>query len=182
MSPLSFTKPSSLLALLASALLMACSGDDDGGAGGRGAGGVGGSGGSGGSADCGAMRDDEALEERISIVVTNERSTHVYLNLGEAYSAFTVDDRASRAVKSPSCQGLLVGRPWIPVELPVDRELAAGALVTICPRSRKGLPAAVGPRAGVIVAALPAPLAACGKKAPLGSLCRADDDCASGRS
>ncbi|WP_438006699.1 hypothetical protein WME89_50410 [Sorangium sp. So ce321] len=35
-------------------------------------------------------------------------------------------------------------------------------------------------RALVIVAALPVALAACGKKAPLGSPCRADDDCASG--
>ncbi|WP_199789517.1 hypothetical protein [Sorangium cellulosum] len=32
----------------------------------------------------------------------------------------------------------------------------------------------------VVLAALPAALAACGKKAPLGSPCRADDDCASG--
>jgi hypothetical protein len=32
----------------------------------------------------------------------------------------------------------------------------------------------------VVAAALPAALAACGKKAPLGSPCRADDDCASG--
>ncbi|WP_437316650.1 hypothetical protein [Sorangium sp. So ce385] len=35
-------------------------------------------------------------------------------------------------------------------------------------------------RALVILATLPAALAACGKKAPLGSPCRADDDCASG--
>ncbi|WP_437576942.1 hypothetical protein [Sorangium sp. So ce887] len=35
-------------------------------------------------------------------------------------------------------------------------------------------------RALVIVASLPAALVACGKKAPLGSPCRADDDCASG--
>ncbi|MGK3998363.1 hypothetical protein [Sorangium sp. So ce1024] len=35
-------------------------------------------------------------------------------------------------------------------------------------------------RALVIVAAFPMALAACGKKAPLGSPCRADDDCASG--
>ncbi|WP_438040582.1 hypothetical protein [Sorangium sp. So ce128] len=35
-------------------------------------------------------------------------------------------------------------------------------------------------RALLIVAAVPGALAACGKKAPLGSPCRADDDCASG--
>ncbi|WP_437733819.1 hypothetical protein [Sorangium sp. So ce1335] len=35
-------------------------------------------------------------------------------------------------------------------------------------------------RALAVVVALPVVLAACGKKAPLGSPCRADDDCASG--
>ncbi|KYF56388.1 hypothetical protein BE08_29725 [Sorangium cellulosum] len=35
-------------------------------------------------------------------------------------------------------------------------------------------------RALAVVVALPVALAACGKKAPLGSPCRADDDCASG--
>ncbi|WP_437957765.1 hypothetical protein WME76_41735 [Sorangium sp. So ce119] len=35
-------------------------------------------------------------------------------------------------------------------------------------------------RALVVLVAFPAALAACGKKAPLGSPCRADDDCASG--
>ncbi|XXX76558.1 hypothetical protein WMF30_53810 [Sorangium sp. So ce134] len=35
-------------------------------------------------------------------------------------------------------------------------------------------------RALVIMASLPVAFAACGKKAPLGSPCRADDDCASG--
>ncbi|XXY44054.1 hypothetical protein WME91_29010 [Sorangium sp. So ce269] len=127
-------KRSSLLAFFASALLMACSsprGDGGGSGGTGGTGGIGGSGGSGGSEDCGAMRDDEALEEPISIVVTNERSTPVYLNLGEEYSAFTVDDRLPLAVKSPSCQGLIVGQPLIPSDLPRDSEIAAGASATI---------------------------------------------------
>ncbi|AUX34274.1 uncharacterized protein SOCE836_064450 [Sorangium cellulosum] len=151
MPSFSILRGSLLHAFMASAFLVACSGGDggSGGAGGEetggggaggeetgggGAGGeeTGGGGGAGGEESCDAMRDDEALDEPISIVVTNERSTPVYYSVSEFGSIdWWIDGTNLFGSKLPTCEGLLMGEPGGPLVGPVFEEIAPGASVTI---------------------------------------------------
>lgn len=110
-----------MLVVLTSALLTACS--DGGGDGG---------GGGGGTPSCDAMKDDAALEEAISLVVTNQRSEPVYLTTGGcAPTGWAVDGKTLFDPAPPTCEGLLVGEPGGETCAPVYEELAAGASVTV---------------------------------------------------
>ncbi|WP_437949648.1 hypothetical protein WME98_01540 [Sorangium sp. So ce296] len=148
MPSFSISRGSSLLAFLVSAFLVACSGNDadpggSGASGGTGGtGGTGGSGGSGGDetggggaggeASCDAMRDDEALEEPISIVVTNERSTPVYYSAGPFGSIdWWIDGTNLLGSRIPTCEGLLMGEPGGNLVGVAFDEIAPGASVTI---------------------------------------------------
>ncbi|WP_437720511.1 hypothetical protein [Sorangium sp. So ce861] len=132
---------------------MACSEDDPGaggaggaggeetgggGAGGEetGGGGAGGEetggGGAGGEASCDDVLDDEALEEPVAIVVTNERSTPVYLTPGGCSPVgWSVDGKSMFEAAIPTCEGLHAGEPGGPACAPSFEELAAGASVTV---------------------------------------------------
>ncbi|KYF91706.1 hypothetical protein BE20_13990 [Sorangium cellulosum] len=123
-----------------SAFLVACSGNDadpggsgaSGGSGGSGGDETGGGGGAGGEASCDAMRDDEALEEPISIVVTNERSTPVYYSVGAFGSIdWWIDGTNLLGSRIPTCEGLLMGEPGGPNVGVEFAEIAPGASVTI---------------------------------------------------
>ncbi|AGP38354.1 hypothetical protein [Sorangium cellulosum] len=145
MPSFSLSKGSSLLAFVVSAFLVACSEGDPGAGGAGGAGGEEtGGGGAGGEASCDDVLDDEALEEPMSIVVTNERSTPVYLTPGGcAPVGWSVDGKSMFEAAIPTCEGLHEGEPGGPacgpsaVRRPAAAAPAARRAATTCSMTRR---------------------------------------------